>query len=104
MGSHAYCRFILKTPKGYLTENGATEDIGAEEVLVLNIYGVGGWSSTPGRDVQKFLKHSTADFKPEDCKLMLYCCPLDNCSYSCDACRIKGVCKFWTNRKECKFT
>ena len=46
MASHEYLRFILKTPKGYLTQTGTTEDICDKNIIVLNIYGIGGFFSS----------------------------------------------------------
>ena len=41
-----YLRFILKTQKGYLTQTGTTEDICDKNIIVLNIYGIGGFFSS----------------------------------------------------------
>ena len=56
MASHAYCRFILQTPDGYLTPTGASKDIGDKNVVVLNIYGVGGAFSSREKNIERFLQ------------------------------------------------
>ena len=102
MASHAYCRFILQTPDGYLTPTGASKDIGDENVVVLNIYGVGGAFSSREKNIKRFLEHTTAAYDPEQCKVLYYCCPMDY-YYECEKCPKMGRCEFWTNLKECKF-
>ena len=54
MASHEYLRFILKTPKGYLTQTGTTEDICDKNIIVLNIYGIGGFFSSKESNVQNY--------------------------------------------------
>lgn len=103
MASHAYCRFILKTPDGYLTPTGTVKDIGDNQVLILNIFGIGGWSASKEESIQKFLENSAATVDPEKCELLQYSCKRDNC-YDCTGCFMKEICEFWTDRKSCTFT
>ena len=97
MASHEYLRFILKTPKGYLTETGTTEDICDENIIVLNIYGIGGAFSSKKRNVQNFLQHSTANFDVDECQVLSYECPTGG-YYHCDNCPQNSSCDFWGKR------
>lgn len=103
MASHEYLRFILKTPKGYLTETGTTEDICDESIIVLNIYGIGGIFSTKERNVQNFLQHSTVNFTIDECEVLSYACPTEG-YYDCSYCPRSGSCDFWHNRTKCNIS
>ena len=102
MASHEYLRFILKTPKGYLTQTGTTEDICDKNIIVLNIYGIGGFFSSKESNVQNFLKFSTVNFTIDECKVLQYTCHTEG-YYYCSDCPRSDYCDFWNNRKKCKF-
>ena len=64
MASHEYVRFLLKTPNGYLTTTGTTQDICDKDVIILNIFEVGGYMDSKEREIQSFLDRSTANLNP----------------------------------------
>ena len=102
MASHEYLRFILKTPKGYLTQTGTTEDICDEDIIVLNIFGIGGFGSSKEENIRNFLKLSTVEFNLDECQVLTYACPT-NGYYNCSYCP-RNDCDFWNNRKICKIS
>ena len=103
MASHEYLRFILKTPKGYLTNKGTTEDICDKGIIVLNINGIGGFSSTKDRNVQSFLQYSSEYFTADECEVLSYACPTRG-YYYCGHCPQCDRCDFWHNRKKCNIS
>lgn len=103
MASHEHLRFILKTPKGYLTPTGTTEDICTMDIIILNIYGIGGLFSSKEKNVQKFLEHSTANFTVDECQVLRYSCPTGG-YYSCSDCPRMSCCDFWNSRNKCEFS
>lgn len=99
MAIHEHLRFILKTPNGYLTSTGTTEDINCNDIIVFNIYRVGGPFASKERSIANFLEHSTADFPVEACKILYYSCPTRE-SYNCWKCSNFRNCQFWNNRSK----
>ena len=102
MASHEYLRFILKTPKGYLTPTGATRNLCSKDIIVLNILEIGGFFSSKEKNVQNFLNLSTAKFNINECTVLYYACDVEE-YYSCAYCPFKNYCNFWNNRKKCVF-
>jgi hypothetical protein len=97
---------ILKTPEGYLTETGFTNDICSKEILVLSLIEAGGyWASKKGK-ISEFLKRSTAQVEysgQEGFSVLSH-----NCN-ECHRCRGFGECnkenvscRFWTDRANVK--
>lgn len=103
MASHEYLRFMLKTPKGYLTPTGTTEDICDKEIIVLNIYGIGGLFSSKETNIKKFLEISKVKFPVDECQVLTYSCPTEG-YYNCSACPRKFHCDFWNDRTKCNIS
>ena len=101
MASHESLRCILKTPLGYLTPTGTTEDICDKDIIILNIYGIGGYSASEEMQKRKFLHLSTVTFAIEECNVLQYSCPHAE-SYYCCNCSRKHICDFLHDRKKCK--
>lgn len=103
MASHEYLRFLLKTPEGYLTPTGTTKDICNNDIIVLNIYAVGGFGANEEKMVRNFLKLSSVEFPVEKCQVLIYHCPTKG-YYFCYNCPRHTYCDFWHNRKKCKIS
>ena len=104
MASHAYLRFILKTPDGFLKVGGTTYDLDDKDIIVLNIYEVGGIFASKETKVSKFFEYSNfnKEYSVKDCMVMWYACPLDK--YVCSGCWLYNTCGFINHRKKCKFS
>lgn len=102
MASHAYLRFMLKTPEGYLTPTGTTQDINGKDIIVMNIFEVGGLFSSKENQITKFFEKTTANlkFSLDEYQVVYYSCPLDR-YYSCRECHCVKECDFWNNREVC---
>ena len=104
MASHEYVRFLLKTPTGFLTRSGTTQDICNKDIIVFNIYGVGGFTASKEKMIQNFLKASTVtDVNPNECEVWFHCCNDLIARYYCENCSAKSTCDFLFDRKKCKF-
>lgn len=104
MANKAYLRFILKTPNGYLTTTGITQNINETQIIVMNIFETGGLLASKKVQVENFLKKSAAklNFAIDDYEVISYTCPLDRYHSCCD-CMNRKDCVFWTQRETCKF-
>lgn len=103
MASHHGLRCILKTPLGYLTPTGTTEDICDKNIIVLNIHGIGGYSASEETQKRSFLRLSSVNFSIEECNVLQYSCPYAK-SYDCCNCSRKNSCDFLQDRKKCKLS
>ena len=115
---HNYGLTLLKTPKGYLTKNGFTNDINDSEIIILrsNTYGI--WASIK-HIVEYFIKESENPSKITE-ELKDY--PFDNANFEvksywcgqniCNGCHKYNNelhpeynCKFWHgHRDELKYS
>ena len=99
-----YLLTILKTPMGYLTQNGFTLNINSDEIVVLNGCISGNYSSMTTR-VKFFLEKanlSKAIYKEiykciSDCKVLAYRCGFVT---DCKNCANRTKCKFWNKSRE----
>ena len=104
MASHEYVRFILKTPTGFLTRTGTTEDICDKNIIILNILDTGGFTARKDRQVEEFFERSTASkVNPEECEVWYHCCNDSIAMYDCENCVAYDSCDLLHNRKRCKF-
>lgn len=103
MASHEYVRFILKTPMGYLTPTGTTQDICNKDVIILNIFEVGGYMASKEIEIQSFLDRSTANIKSNECEVLWHACNDLIAQYSCEDCIAYSHCNLWHNRRKCIF-
>lgn len=100
-----YLLTILKTPMGYLTSNGFTQDINSDEIIVLRGYTYGQYSSTITR-MQFFIEKATLSEKNkkelhkyvEECEVIAYRCEQATECQTCQYC--KEECKFWNMSRE----
>ena len=99
-----YLLTILKTPRGYLTKNGFTQDINSDGIIVLRGYVYGQYSSMTTR-VQFFLEKATLseDVSKElykvaqKCEVMAYRCEV---SEDCENCQYYASgCQFWEKNR-----
>ncbi len=103
MASHEYVRFLLKTPTGFLTPTGTTEDICDKDIIILNIYEVGGFCASTEKEIRSFLNLSTAEVDPSECEVWYHCCDDFIAQYYCENCMMYSYCDLWHDRKKCKF-
>jgi hypothetical protein len=101
---HERSVLILKTPEGYLTETGFTNDICSKEIVVLTLLEAGGYWASKKEKISELLKRSTAkvEYAGQEGFSVL--------SYNCDECYRRTCtaendsCKFWTDRANVKFS
>lgn len=94
---------LLKTPWGYLTRTGFTQDINSTDIIVLRSNTFGKWSSMKRR-VQFFLECSTLNGNSAkklyahatECETIVYLCKH---GYFCGDCRYHSDCKFWNGHR-----
>lgn len=105
MHDHEYTITLLKTPFGFLTKDGFTDDINSKEIVLLPSNSYGKW--TPFKDkIIYFGKYSSI---PEDslslileneseCKIKTYLCEhgTDCCFFRNPDCK-NSTCKFWNS-------
>ena len=100
---------ILKTPWGYLTQDGFTKDINSKDIIVLRSNTFGKWSSMETR-VKYFIKRATLSKEiseklyehASECETMAYLCKN---GFFCDECIQRTDCQFWNGRRSrLKFT
>jgi len=100
-----YLLTILKTPMGYLTTCGFTQDINSNEVVVLRGYTYGQYSSITTR-VQFFLEKTLLSEavskelynRAFECEVIAYQCEH---AMDCHTCKYhNGKCEFWTGNRE----
>ena len=103
MHHHGYGILIMKTPGGYLTKSGVTNDI-SDDIIVLNLDSAGGYWAPLTEKVKKFLERSSAkNLDPNQCEILSYSCT-DERRRSCDGCTKDSSCEFWSNRGKVKFS
>ena len=113
MHHHEYYITMLKTPYGYLTRNGFTDDINDENIILLPSNSYGYWSSTERR-IEYFIRYYEGELKEEmkqkllDCvkevETQTYYCP-SRSTYCCyfRNCEKKRNCQFWKDRTKLTF-
>ena len=95
---------VLKTPWGYLTETGFTEDINSKDIIVLRSDTFGKWSSMKCR-IEYFLELATLSedtskkiYEHEsECETIVYLCEQ---GFFCDRCKDRADCQFWNGRRD----
>ena len=95
---------ILKTPSGYLTESGFTEDINSKDIIVLRSNTFGKWSSMKRR-IEYFLERATLSeniskelYEHEaECQTIVYLCEH---GFVCNGCTYRSDCQFWNGRRD----
>ena len=102
MPSYRTLRFILKTPKGYLTSDGFSNDICDRDIIVLNLDRIWESSFIKQKAIKVFFEYSNAPpyFNLKECNILSY-----NCSKSlkeCWYCPKSYECEFWNNRSNCE--
>ena len=100
-----YLLTILKTPMGYLTQNGFSQDITSNELVVLGGFEYGNYSSMRTR-IQFFIEKTNLSeliiqklYNHElECEIIAYRCiyPVD-CK-NCPKCTLE--CEFWNSNRE----
>ena len=98
MKSQENVRYLLKTPNGYLTQKGTTEDINSKDIIVLSAFELKG---DLNEKIKSFLERSEAKFKVEECSVFKYECPYA-IAFSCDYCGRQEGCEFFEAREQCK--
>lgn len=102
---HGYALTILKTPQGYLTKEGFSQDINSKDIIVLPSNTYGKWSSMLTR-IEYFLRETS--LKEEVCKEIF-----DNISdcetiafrcrhgVYCNGCIYRSAnCEFWDGHRD----
>ena len=95
---------LLKTPWGYLTKTGFTNNINSNDIIVLRSNTFGKWSSMKSR-IQYFLELTTlsSDISKDlyehesECETIAYFC---NHGFFCNGCEHYSNCQFWNGRRE----
>ena len=101
MHDHKYYITFLKTPLGYLTSTGFTQDINSKDILLLPSNTYGKYSSKERRinyfsefyNLDQLICESLKECIAE-CETILYRCPYGDTW--CKGCYRKGTCAFWT--------
>ena len=101
---HNYSLTMLKTPYGYLTKTGFTDDINSTDIVILSSNTYGKYSTMLGRIsfFQKYSEVSSEIFKKlyseaEKCETIAF-----NCIHGtkCNECIYKEKCDFLNGRRE----
>lgn len=101
---HNYAITFLKTPFGFLTKTGFTEDINSEEIVLLPSNSYGKWSSMKRR-LDFFTRKTSLDSstirelyaRSTECETMEFLC--EHGTY-CEGCRFKRGCDFWSGKRD----
>lgn len=113
MHHHEVYITMLKTPNGYLTRTGFTNDINDKDIILIpsNTYGI--WSTITSR-IKYFLKEYCGSNRVEmsdtllqfgdDIETVIYKCIYSNRTYCCygHECECKANCQFWKDRADVK--
>jgi hypothetical protein len=101
---HGYKLVLIKTPNGYLTNSGFTEDLCSKNIIILPLSSVGGKWAPIFQKINKFLKLTSISTES--------ICDMDKwevLGYSCDRLRNCGGCSdkvvqcdFWNDRTKVK--
>lgn len=100
-----YLLTILKTPMGYLTQNGFSSDITSKELVILGGYKYGNYSSMRTR-IQFFIEETNLS---KEMVKQLYECDLEceviayRCVYPIDCVKCPqytSECNFWNGNRE----
>lgn len=102
---HRYCITFLKTPWGFLTDTGFTQDINAKDIVLLPSNSYGKWSSMLRRlqfffeashiseeTYQKLCQHA------EECETVVFYCRHGTCCNGC--CYQTKDCPFWNGDRQ----
>ena len=102
MHDHNYQITFLKTPFGYLTSAGFTQDINSKDILLLPSNTYGKYSSMVNRVnyFSKFYNLNQTIYEKligciAECETITY-----RCAYGwtwCEGCTRKNICDFWNN-------
>ena len=95
---------LLKTPWGYLTKTGFTNDINSTDVIVLSSRTFGKWSTMRSR-IECFLQKANLDTLSAnalcehalECETIVYLCKQG--SY-CNVCEHKSNCQYWNGQRD----
>ena len=106
---HRYLITFLKTPWGFLTSTGFTQDINSKDIALLPSNSYGKWSSMLTRIefLCKYYNHEQKTLEmlckhASECETITFYCEHGT---SCNECSYKNRCKFWnTDREELKLS